>query len=70
MSQQLNRQFLKVNNRTGIVQEFQYVEPMLKSVAKPSVFSWANRGKGVQGETVNSQNVASKQIINKRRKAM
>lgn len=70
MSQQLNRKILKVNNRSSVTQEFQYVEPMLKSVAKPSILSWANRGKGVQGETVNSQDVSSKQIINKRRKPM
>ena len=70
MSNQLNRKVLKVNQRTGITQSFQYVEPTIKSVAKPSIFAWASRGKGVQGETVNSQDNGSKQIINKRRKPM
>lgn len=70
MSKQLNRKVLKVNNRSGVKQVFQYVEPTLKSVANPSILSWANPGKGVEGESVNSQDVGSKQIVNKRRKPM
>jgi hypothetical protein len=71
VSKQLNRKVLKVNNRSGIKQEFTYVEPSLKSVAKPSIVSWRGPGKGVQGETTNtSGEVGSKQIINKLRKPM
>jgi len=70
MSNQLNRKILKVNNRTGIKQIFQYAEPKVKSAARASVLSWASRGKGVQGESTNAQDLGSKQIINKRRKPM
>jgi hypothetical protein len=70
MSKQLNRKVLKVNNRSGVNQVFKYVEPTLKSVANPSILSWASRGKGVEGESTNAQDLGSKQIINKRRKPM
>ena len=70
MSAQLNRKILKVNNRSSVKQVFQYAEPQVKSVANPSILAWASPGKGVQGETVNSQDNGSKQIINKRRKPM
>ena len=70
MSKKLNRKILKVNNRTGIKQVFQYVEPQLKSVAQPSILAWPRPGKGVEGESVNAQDTGSKQIIDKRRKPM
>jgi hypothetical protein len=69
---QLNRQALTVNpNRKQRKQEFGFNSNLgYKSVAEPSVISWANRGKGVQGESVNSQNVASKFVIRKAGKAL
>lgn len=65
MSKQLNRKVLKVNNRTSVKQHFTYVEPKMKSVATPSIFRWNGPGKGVEGETVNSTNVAASLIVNK-----
>jgi len=70
VSKQLNRKVLKVNNRRGVKQVFQYVEPTLKSVAEPSIVSWRGPGEGVEGESTNAQDLGSKQIINKRRKPM
>ena len=69
---QLNRKSLTVNpNRQQRKSEFGFNSNLgYKSVAEPSVVSWANRGKGVQGETVNSQNVASKFVIRKPGKAL
>ena len=70
MSMQLNRKVLKVNNRKGITQKFVSVEPTVKSETRASIFAWASRGKGVEGESTNSQDNNSKQIINKLRKPM
>ncbi|CAB4179480.1 hypothetical protein UFOVP1033_137 [uncultured Caudovirales phage] len=69
---QLNRKPLTVNpNRKQRKAEFGFNSNLgYKSKAEPSVISWANRGKGVQGETVNSQNVASKFVIRKAGKAL
>jgi hypothetical protein len=69
---QLNRKGLTVNpNRQPRKSEFGFNANLgYKSVAEPSVVSWANRGKGVQGESVNSQNVASKFVIRKAGKAL
>jgi hypothetical protein len=69
---QLNRQALTVNpNRKPRKTEFGFNSNLgYKSKAEPSVVSWANRGKGVQGESVNSQNVASKFVIRKEGKAL
>lgn len=66
-SNKLNRKRLTVNpNRRTRTQEFSFNTNLgYKSKAEPSVVSWASRGKGVQGESVNSQNNASKFIINK-----
>ena len=62
----IERQPLRVNNRRSIKQHFNYTPDFSpKGNAEPSVVSWANRGRGVQGETVNSQNQASKFIVNK-----
>ena len=63
-SPKLQRQTLRVNQRRGIKQHFGYNANLgYKSKAEPSVVSWSNRGRGVQGESVNSQNVASKFIV-------
>lgn len=63
---QLMRQPLRVNNRTSITQEFPFDANLgYKSVAEPSVVTWPNSGRGVSGETVNSTNQSSKQIINR-----
>ncbi len=69
---QLNRQALTVNpNRSPRKTEFSFNSNLgYKSKAEPSVVSWANRGRGVQGESVNSQNVASKFVIRKPGKAL
>ena len=66
-SKKLNRKRLTVNpNRRNRTQEFNFNTNLgFKSKANPSIVSWASRGKGVQGESVNSQNNASKLIINK-----
>lgn len=62
----IERQPLRPNQQRGIVQHFPYnVNLGYKSKATPSVVSWASRGKGVQGESVNSQNVASKFVLRK-----
>ena len=62
----MERQPLRVNNRRNIKQHFNYTPDFSpKGKAEPSIVSWANRGRGVQGETVNSQNQASKIIVNK-----
>jgi len=66
MSKQLNRKILMVNQRRDIKQHFNYTPDFSpKSVAEPSIVSWAHRGRGVQGETVNSNNTNDKFIINK-----
>jgi hypothetical protein len=64
---QLNRKLLTVNpNRKTRKQEFNFNTNLgYKSKANPSVVTWASPGKGVQGESVNSQNNASKLIINR-----
>lgn len=69
---QLNRKSLKINpNRINRKSEFKFNSNLgYKSVEEPSIVSWANRGRGVQGETVNSQNVASKFVIRKVGKAL
>ena len=64
---QLNRKPLTINpNRRTRKQEFTFNTNLgYKSKANPSVVTWASPGKSVQGESVNSQNNASKFIINK-----
>jgi hypothetical protein len=71
MSKQLNRKTLMVNQRRGIKQHFNYTPDFSpKSVAEPSIVSWAHRGRGVQGETVNSSSTNDKFIVNKNRKPL
>jgi hypothetical protein len=69
---QLNRKSLSINpNRQTRNSEFKFNNNLgYKSKAEPSVISWGNRGRGVQGESVNSQNVASKFVIRKAGKAL
>lgn len=63
-SPKMQRQTLRVNQRRGITQHFNFNSTLgYKSKANPSVVSWSNRGRGVQGESVNSQNVASKFVV-------
>jgi hypothetical protein len=64
---QLNRKPLTINpNRKTRKQEFSFNTNLgYKSKANPSIVTWASPGKGVQGESVNSQYNASKFIINK-----
>jgi len=64
---QLNRKPLTINpNRKTRKQEFLFNTNLgYKSKANPSIVTWASPGKGVQGESVNSQNNASKLIINR-----
>lgn len=63
-SPKMQRQTLRVNQRSGIKQHFGFNSNLgYKSKAEPSVVSWNNRGRGVQGESVNSQNVASKFVV-------
>ena len=62
----MERQPLRVNNRRSIKQHFNYTPDFSpKGKAEPSIISWANRGRGVQGESVNSQSTNDKFIINK-----
>ena len=71
MSNQLNRKILKVNNRTNLGPQFIPVVPTVKARTTPSIFAWGSRGRGVQGESVNSSDANGfRQIINKRRKPM
>jgi len=63
MSKHLDRKLLKVNNRSNIKQVFQYVEPTLKSIANPSIVTWAGPGKGIEGESTNSSSTNDGQII-------
>ena len=69
---QLNRKPLTINpNRKTRKQEFSFNTNLgYKSKANPSIVTWASPGKGVQGESVNSQNTASKFIINRNWKAL
>ena len=65
-SPKINRKILKVNNRTSISQEFSFDANVgYKAVAKPSIVSWGSRGKGVEGESVNSTNNAGRLIVNR-----
>ncbi len=65
-SPQINRQVLRVNNRRNVKSEFIFNSNLgFKSKANPSVVSYATRGKGVQGETVNSTNNRARLVINR-----
>ena len=65
-SPRMIRKPLRPNQQRGITQHFPYNANLgYKSKANPSVVTWSSPGKGVQGESVNSQNVASKFILRK-----
>ena len=65
-SPKINRQVLRTNNRRSVKSEFSFNNNLgFKSKADPSVVTWQTRGKGVQGETINSTNNAARSIINK-----
>ena len=65
-SPQINRQPLRVNNRRSVKSEFVFNNNLgFKSKANPSVVTWQTRGRGVQGESVNSTNNAARSIVNR-----
>ena len=65
-SPKLNRQVLRPNNRRSVKSEFTFNNNLgFKSKADPSVVTYASRGRGVQGESVNSSNNAARLIVNK-----
>lgn len=68
MSKQLNRKPLKVNNRNGIKQHFEYIQHGYKSDAEPSIVTWRGSGRGVQGESVNAQGGSGSQSMLRNRK--
>lgn len=64
-SPKINRQILRKNGGT-LKQTFEFNPVRGKGAEEfSSVYSWASPGRGVQGESVNSQNNASKQVIKK-----
>ena len=66
-SPKMQRQTLRVNQRRGIKQHFGYNTNLgYKSKAEPSVVTWGNRGRGVQGESVNAHNPAAAKLIVRR----
>ena len=68
MSKKLSRKPLKVNNRTGIKQHFEYIQHGYKSDAEPSIVTWRGSGRGVQGESVNSKSGSGSQPVLRNRK--
>lgn len=65
-SPKMIRQPLRIDNRRGIKQEFYFDANVgYKGMATPSISTWANSGRGIEGETVNATNSAAKQIIHK-----
>lgn len=62
-SPKINRSLLAPNR--GVKAQFNYsaVEGRTLSPAKASVFSYASRGRGVQGESVNSSSPSDKLVI-------
>jgi hypothetical protein len=62
----MQRKPLMVNQRRGIKQHFNYTPDFTpKGVAEPSIVSWPQRGRGIQGESVNSKSSNDKFIVNK-----
>jgi len=65
-SPKINRQVLRPNNRRNVKSEFNFNTNLgFKSEANPSVVTYQTRGKGVQGETVNSTNERARLVINR-----
>lgn len=62
----MQRKPLMVNQRRGIKQHFNYQPDFTpKGKAEPSIVTWPQRGRGVQGESVNSKSSNDKFIVNK-----
>lgn len=62
----MQRKPLMVNQRRGIKQHFNYQPDFTpKGKAEPSVLSWAERGRGGKGESVNAKSTNDKFIVNK-----
>jgi hypothetical protein len=71
MSKQLDRKYLRINNRQEVTTGFVYTPDRgYKSVAEPSIVTWTGSGRGVQGESVNSGTGSGKQQLLKNRKAI
>ena len=71
MSKQLDRKYLKINNRQEVTTGFVYTpDKGYKSVAEPSIVTWTGSGRGVQGESVNSGTGSGKTQLLKNRKAI
>jgi hypothetical protein len=71
MSKQLDRKYLRINNRQEVTTGFVYTpDKGYKSVAEPSIVTWTGSGRGVQGESVNSGTGSGKQQLLKNRKAI
>jgi hypothetical protein len=69
MSKQLDRKYLKINNRQEVTTGFVYTpDKGYKSVAEPSIVTWTGSGRGVQGESVNSGTGSGKTQLIKNRK--
>ena len=65
-SPKISRQVLRPNNRRNVKSEFNFNTNLgFKSKANPSVVTYQTRGKGVQGETVNSTNERARLVINR-----
>jgi hypothetical protein len=71
MSKQLDRKYLRINNRQEVTTGFVYTpDKGYKSVAEPSIVTWTDSGRGVQGESVNAKTGSGKQQLLKNRKAI
>ena len=71
MSKQLDRKYLKINNRQEVTTGFVYTpDKGYKSVAEPSIVTWTGSGRGVQGESVNSGTGSGKTQLLKNRKVI
>ena len=65
-SKKINRKVLAPNNRQSVKSEFIFNTNLgYKSVAEPSIVTYQTRGKGVQGETVNSSNKRARLVVNR-----
>jgi hypothetical protein len=71
MSKQLDRKYLRINNRQEVTTGFVYTpDKGYKSVAEPSIVTWTGSGRGVQGESVNSGTGSGKTQLLKNRKVI
>jgi hypothetical protein len=71
MSKQLDRKYLRINNRQEVTTGFVYTpDKGYKSVVEPSIVTWTGSGRGVQGESVNSGTGSGKTQLLKNRKVI